>query len=96
MVKPRGDTDFRRWTSSPKKIRAHRTHPLANPSIRSYGPLKLLYYYITYPNPMPHTHDTPPTPVSRPSFMGANVGFRLAVAALCLGLLWLAVIWALA
>ena len=42
---------------------------------------------------MPHTHNT--TPASRPSFMGANAGFRLAVAALCLGLLWLAVIWAL-
>tara|TARA_R110002124_G_scaffold56525_6_gene159342 strand:+ start:1586 stop:1765 length:180 start_codon:yes stop_codon:yes gene_type:complete len=42
---------------------------------------------------MPHTHNT--TPASRPSFMGVNAGFRLAVAALCLGLLWLAVIWAL-
>ena len=30
------------------------------------------------------------------SFMGANAGFRLVVAALCLALLWLGVIWALA
>jgi hypothetical protein len=30
------------------------------------------------------------------SFMGSGIGFRLAVAALCLALLWIGVIWALA